>query len=159
MNEAWDKRKHRANENRRLLYAMIHAEARTARQEARAKALAEEEAARAARVAKVPLPKVPMTKTVRRKKEKQELKGSIRAAKRGPCMDCGGCFHPDAMEFDHRGDAPKLFSLSRGSRKSQAAIVAEIAKCDLVCANCHRLRSARRRLGLPAILPPPDYEI
>jgi hypothetical protein len=142
-----------------LLYAMHHAEARTARLEARAKAIAEEEAAHAARAAKAPLSRAPVPKAERRKKEKQGLKGSIRAAKRGSCMDCGGCFHSEAMEFDHRGDAPKLFNLSQGSRRSQAAIAAEIAKCDLVCANCHRLRSARRRLGLPATLPLPDYEI
>lgn len=62
-----------------------------------------------------------------------------------PCKDCGNKFHPEVMEFDHvRGE--KLFQLSDAVRgKSLRDIATEIAKCDLVCANCHRIRTFSRR--------------
>ena len=58
-----------------------------------------------------------------------------------PCMDCGGTFPLVCMDFDHRDPSTKLFNVAQGIRKSKEAILAEIAKCDLVCANCHRIRS------------------
>jgi hypothetical protein len=70
----------------------------------------------------------------------------IREAKGHPCTDCGGQFPPCAMDFDHvRGK--KLFILGRGAGKGLPAVIAEIAKCDLVCSNCHRIRTALRRYG------------
>jgi hypothetical protein len=50
------------------------------------------------------------------------------------------------MDFDHvRGE--KLFDVSRmvGPGLSLELIKAEIAKCDVVCANCHRIRTFERR--------------
>jgi hypothetical protein len=71
------------------------------------------------------------------------------AAKEGkPCTDCGGIFHQAAMEFDHiPGRGPKLFNLGQSDR-SVEAVKAEIAKCDIVCANCHRIRTWNRNRGL-----------
>ena len=60
------------------------------------------------------------------------------------CMDCGYNKHPAALDFDHREDEEKLFQLSYGSNKSHQAVLDEIAKCDIVCANCHRIRTAER---------------
>lgn len=61
------------------------------------------------------------------------------------CIDCQGKFHPEAMDFDHvRGR--KLFDLSAACYYSMEKVAAEIAKCDLVCANCHRIRTFSRRL-------------
>lgn len=74
-------------------------------------------------------------------------------------MDCGGSFHPEAMDYDHRDPKTKRGSVKDMVKHSPSALMAEIAKCDLVCANCHRVRTARRRQGLPAVLPPPEYEI
>jgi hypothetical protein len=48
-----------------------------------------------------------------------------------PCADCG---EPDpvVLEFDHRGD--KSFNVSKGVRDhSWGDVIAEIAKCDVVC--------------------------
>ena len=62
-----------------------------------------------------------------------------------PCTDCGGWFHPAAMTFDHlrgtskRGDVSNL--LYAGYRK---VLLDEIAKCELVCANCHAVRTFMR---------------
>ena len=65
--------------------------------------------------------------------------------KRSPCLDCGISYPPEVMEFDHvPGRGGKLHNVSR--LHSLRAILAEIEKCDLVCANCHRVRTSKRRL-------------
>jgi hypothetical protein len=66
----------------------------------------------------------------------------LKAEKAKPCTDCKTCYHPDAMEFDHvRGEKKSDISKIRGRR----ALLDELAKCELVCANCHRIRTAGRR--------------
>ena len=69
----------------------------------------------------------------------------LRELRRVPCLDCGRRLPPYAMDFDHRDPADKSFNLGAGKvlLKSRAALVAEIAKCDVVCANCHRIRTQR----------------
>jgi hypothetical protein len=58
-----------------------------------------------------------------------------------PCADCKGEFPPECMDFHHV--KKKKFVVSRGIyHKSVAAIKAEIARCILICANCHRIRTA-----------------
>lgn len=62
-----------------------------------------------------------------------------------PCMDCGGEFQPCVMDFDHREPADKIANVSRLVRDGKfKQILDEIAKCDVVCANCHRIRTWRR---------------
>jgi len=66
----------------------------------------------------------------------------------GPCSDCGVVHQPYVMDWDHvRGT--KKYNLSylrrRWSCKStKRQILKEIAKCDLVCSNCHRERTHQR---------------
>jgi hypothetical protein len=63
-----------------------------------------------------------------------------------PCMDCGHRFPPCAMDFDHRDPASKRSAVMRMiGRAGTARILDEVAACDIVCANCHRLRTFRRR--------------
>ena len=60
--------------------------------------------------------------------------------KEQPCEYCGGQFPPRVMEFHHvRGE--KEFTISESSSRVIAlrSVVREVAKCDLVCANCHRM--------------------
>jgi hypothetical protein len=59
-----------------------------------------------------------------------------------PCVDCG---EPDplVLEFDHLGSKSFNIAANLGNRKWQS-ILDEIAKCDVVCANCHRRRTALR---------------
>jgi hypothetical protein len=67
-----------------------------------------------------------------------------------PCVDCG---EADVMvlDFDHLGD--KLFSISRGIRgRSLQALLYEMAKCEVVCANCPRRRTAIRGGFLRAVV-------
>ncbi|CDX26726.1 Uncharacterized 19.2 kDa protein in cobO 3'region (modular protein) [Mesorhizobium plurifarium] len=68
--------------------------------------------------------------------------------KTGPCMDCGSTYPVCVMDFDHRPGVKKGASISQmvGNWKiSEAVLRAELAKCDLVCANCHRIRTHSRR--------------
>jgi hypothetical protein len=71
----------------------------------------------------------------------------LREFRRVPCLDCGGIFAPHIMQFDHRVPSEKSFSLtaSRGLLKRRSVILEELAKCDIVCANCHRIRTAAQR--------------
>lgn len=69
----------------------------------------------------------------------------IRRAKSKPCADCNRRYPHYVMEFDHvRG--VKLFSVNvNGSTPiTLSRLEAEIAKCDVVCSNCHRARTWRR---------------
>lgn len=66
------------------------------------------------------------------------------AAKDKPCLDCGNRYPHYVMDFDHvRGE--KIGDVSALMRNASIAkIDAEIAKCDLVCSNCHRERTWER---------------
>jgi hypothetical protein len=76
---------------------------------------------------------------------RREIRVALDAFKRGkPCSDCGGVFDPVCMDFDHRPGERKRFAVGRADKKWETTL-AEIAKCDLVCANCHRLRTHRLR--------------
>lgn len=63
------------------------------------------------------------------------------------CMDCGGMFDvPEVLEFDHVGeDKDRAVAILVGRGISLARLQAEIAKCEIVCANCHRIRTVTRR--------------
>lgn len=76
------------------------------------------------------------------KSHKAKTKEYINSFKNKPCMDCGESYPYYVMDFDHRDPAEKEFNVSvlrRGWGKDR--ILAEIQKCDLVCANCHRERT------------------
>ena len=60
------------------------------------------------------------------------------------CTDCGYNEHPAALQFDHvRGE--KVNNVSYMRRRAWELVLDEIAKCDIVCANCHAVRTAERR--------------
>jgi hypothetical protein len=71
----------------------------------------------------------------------------LRELRRVPCADCGGTFEPYQMDFDHRDPAQKSFQMTDGRAMlmNRDRLLAEIAKCDVICANCHAIRSARFR--------------
>lgn len=78
----------------------------------------------------------------KRRAPRQEYVDKIKA-ERG-CMDCG--LHPkysQVLEFDHRPDEDKKFHISDGMiAGTMEDLIIEINKCDVVCANCHRVRTA-----------------
>jgi len=64
--------------------------------------------------------------------------------KNSPCADCGQKFPPVAMDFDHvRGSKVRAVSLMK--EQAWDKVLEEIAKCDLVCAVCHRKRTHQRK--------------
>ena len=72
----------------------------------------------------------------------------IRSLKDGkPCSDCG-VVHPYwRLDFDHLWDKSVNVSLIASKKHwGQERILKEVAKCDLVCANCHRVRTSGRML-------------
>src|SRR6266581_4332245 len=80
----------------------------------------------------------------------EEIVRWCRSLKEGtPCTDCGGYFHHAAMAWDHLPGFVKSAEISRlVQQNSRGAILREILKCELVCANCHAVRSYERRRGV-----------
>jgi hypothetical protein len=67
-----------------------------------------------------------------------------------PCLDCGEK-DPVVLEFDHRRD--KQFNIGADlPYRNWETILAEIEKCDVVCANCHRRRTAQRLGSVRSVL-------
>lgn len=71
----------------------------------------------------------------------------VAKAKDVPCADCGGRFPTVCMDFDHLPGFKKLAGVANltYSLASMDRLLAEIEKCEVVCANCHRLRTKVRR--------------
>ena len=59
-----------------------------------------------------------------------------------PCEDCGAFFPSQAMDFDHvRGHKDLQISTLMKNRSPLSKLLTELEKCDLVCTNCHRIRT------------------
>ena len=73
----------------------------------------------------------------------------LRDLRRVPCKDCGRRFQPHQMDFDHRDPEAKLFNItaSRAMLMARDPLLAEVAKCDVLCANCHRVRTFALQAG------------
>ena len=66
-------------------------------------------------------------------------------AKNKPCADCGIEYPYWVMDFDHRPGTAKVVNVARMvASGSMERLLQEIAKCDVVCANCHRTRTHQR---------------
>ena len=63
------------------------------------------------------------------------------------CVDCGYDKHPTALHFDHLPEFEKYDDISGMVRDGLAwsRVLEEIGKCEVVCANCHAIRTADRR--------------
>ena len=62
--------------------------------------------------------------------------------KKSKCVDCGEN-NWKCLDFDHKDPSDKFLGISRMVRKrySPKAIQKEIDKCEVRCANCHRIRT------------------
>lgn len=72
------------------------------------------------------------------------------------CADCGLVVTPenlDLFDFDHTTDT-KRYNVSKMTTCSTAKFNEEIARCELVCSNDHRRRTAHRRRGRQSTPPP-----
>lgn len=71
------------------------------------------------------------------------LRDVVLQHKRKGCSDCEGHFHLAAMEFDHV-TGNKKFNISDAVSRGNISIDTlqeELDKCEVVCANCHRIRT------------------
>jgi len=66
----------------------------------------------------------------------------IQDAKERACADCGVQYPPRVMDLHHRDPEAKEFAVSQFYKHTtnRDRVEAEIDKCDVLCANCHRLR-------------------
>ena len=82
------------------------------------------------------------------RRRRYELRDWLRSVKaeRG-CESCGGR-NPDCLQFHHRDGEEKEFNVSEGGDGSwsKARVLAEIAKCIVLCGNCHAKRHWADRL-------------
>ena len=76
----------------------------------------------------------------------------VRSLKDIPCADCKIKYGTWVMDFDHRDATQKKGNISQlvRARPRKETILAEVAKCDVVCANCHRERTHKRQLEVNA---------
>jgi hypothetical protein len=75
--------------------------------------------------------------------QRKRKRDFINSLKNVPCTDCDNRFPPYVMDFDHLGDKELNISNDLFSVKFER-ILAEIEKCEVVCSNCHRIRTHNR---------------
>ena len=79
------------------------------------------------------------------KRQKAIIRAYISKIKEdSPCVDCGQFYPGYVMDFDHLEDKKSTVS-SMVNNCNIEEINKEIAKCDIVCSNCHRLRTHARK--------------
>lgn len=79
-------------------------------------------------------------------KRKSERRTALREIKDIPCKDCNTPYPYYVMQFDHREPSTKLFDIgTEFASYSWDVVLKEIEKCDVVCANCHSIRSHLQR--------------
>ncbi len=84
-----------------------------------------------------------------RRQKSRKFREILWKVKDVPCMDCEIKYPPYVMDFDHRDGEIKIAGVGRlASNAGIEKILAEIKKCDIVCANCHRIRTHKRRKNL-----------
>lgn len=78
-------------------------------------------------------------------KARRKLREQVNRLKEKPCTDCGKEYPYYVMQFDHIGTDKvadvKTLVRSAGIKR----VLEEIAKCELVCANCHAERTWQRQ--------------
>jgi hypothetical protein len=79
------------------------------------------------------------------KQRKQRLYDEVLVPRKAvACADCHEFFPIICMDFDHVRGKKKFDISSKYDQVSMKALLEEIEKCDVVCANCHRIRTAKR---------------
>ncbi len=100
----------------------------------------------------------------KRNRGKKKSKDAIRRAKakayvnaikeRTACADCHRKFPAVCMDFDHiKAKVRSVANLVGGAYRIEL-IKEEMSRCELVCANCHRIRTKKRKQNLAKVLSP-----
>lgn len=79
----------------------------------------------------------------RRRRERRDFLNKLKSV---PCADCHTKFPACCMDFDHRPGVEKRGEVCRMLLDNAPieVILEEVSKCDVVCSNCHRIRSHNR---------------
>ena len=78
----------------------------------------------------------------RKKRVDENLKWLFNYKENLYCIKCGYKENVVALDFHHRNPDEKIDTISSGVRTqgwSKETLIKEIKKCDLLCANCHRV--------------------
>lgn len=82
----------------------------------------------------------------RQRERRKQFRDIAQKLKAVPCADCKQTYPSFVMDFDHvRGEKEFEISDAQHGLPSIKRFLAEIAKCDIVCANCHRIRTHSRK--------------
>lgn len=75
----------------------------------------------------------------------EKIRALVQRAKDKPCADCGKRYPWYVMDLDHvRGKKEFQIGDAGSYHRPIDVVIAEIEKCDVVCANCHRERTFTR---------------
>ena len=79
-----------------------------------------------------------------RRKPRQDYSDRVKIE--SGCVDCGiRSPHPEIYDFDHAEGEEKIAGVAALLTKgTMDEFMAEVAKCEVVCANCHRIRTRAR---------------
>jgi hypothetical protein len=61
-----------------------------------------------------------------------------------PCVECGET-DPIVLEFHHLGNKEAEIAAMVGQGTSLEKIIKEIEKCEVLCGNCHKRKTAKER--------------
>lgn len=75
-----------------------------------------------------------------RKKEMRQF--LIDYKSKNPCVDCGEA-NPLVLEFDHISKNNKSYTIATMHGNSKSKVLKEIEKCEMRCANCHAIKTAK----------------
>lgn len=92
-------------------------------------------------------PKARIKRDENRRKNIREWMDEIKSS--NPCSDCKKIFPPCVMDWDHLPGSIKTkpIAVLVKNRISKTTIMKELEKCELVCANCHRIRTFTRKVS------------
>lgn len=89
---------------------------------------------------------------IRKKKSYWTKRKAINKLKDVPCSDCGKRYPSYVMDFDHEDYRLKEGNISHMLSRSFDIIMKEILKCDIVCANCHRIRTFKQQAEIAKVV-------
>lgn len=90
----------------------------------------------------------------RRRRAYKEKRHFINLSKNKPCVDCGVRYPQYVMDFDHNDSKDKINDVAYMVARnwSLEKIKKEVAKCEVVCANCHRMRTFKRQAEVAKVV-------
>jgi hypothetical protein len=83
----------------------------------------------------------------KKRRKKDRLRALVRERKARPCADCGVSYPYYVMDFDHVTEDKVMIISKLVLRGATNLLMVELEKCEVVCSNCHRIRTHERLLA------------